>query len=414
MSWGTAHLTDGAEYWERFADRLEFGFAEVHNLIRSSAWQGHAFDAAESRAASDKEKASRVGERLREAAKVSRQGASDLSAAQSRLRSAVEDAWDAGFNVYDDYMVKYAGSVKTVEEQAVRQAQAEGFAGDIRQRAAQLLGLDQRVGSEITTALGNLIGFRFDEHKPDVDGADEKSKRSGAVHAVDNKTKGQDSPEDEGQKHGGSKSFGKGSTTHIESHGDTEKQWGHPTDPHEVWPDVPHKTGTFDGDHGSWEWHGPGRQGEAYASQHTDGITGKAGVDAWGAKGEAHWSRDVFGHPLTTSANGEAGVHGNADATITDHGVSLGADGFLGGELGGKADYNLGPMDLSMGGAAQYGVGGTAHLDVGMEDGKFVLGGTLGLAWGPGAKISPHIAIDPNALVGGLAKAGQWLSDLFN
>jgi len=164
MSWGTAHLTDGAEYWERFADRLEFGFAEVHNLIRSSAWQGHAFDAAESRAASDKEKASRVGERLREAAKVSRQGASDLSAAQSRLRSAVEDAWDAGFNVYDDYMVKYAGSVKTVEEQAVRQAQAEGFAGDIRQRAAQLLGLDQRVGSEITTALGNLIGFRFGYH----------------------------------------------------------------------------------------------------------------------------------------------------------------------------------------------------------------------------------------------------------
>jgi hypothetical protein len=38
----------------------------------------------------------------------------------------------------------------------------------------------------------------------------------------------------------------------------------------------------------------------------------------------------------------------------------------------------------------------------------------LGEAWGLGGKVSPHIAIDPNLLVNGVTKAGQWLSDLFN
>jgi hypothetical protein len=234
------------------------------------------------------------------------------------------------------------------------------------------------------------------------------------VRAVDYKTGGGGDEDDKDNGHGIDKSWGKGSKTHIQQHGDPEHQWGHPTDPHEAWPNVPGKTGTFDGDHGGWDWHGPGRQGEAFGSQTPDGVGGHAGVDAWGAKGDAHWSRDLFGHQLDTSASGEIGAHANADGALTDHGVSAGGYAFLGGEIAGKGDYHLGPVDLSLGGAAQYGVGGSAHLDVGMQDGKFVLGGTLGLAAGPGGKISPHIAIDPKAVVGGLQKAEQWLEGLFN
>ncbi|OBK48543.1 hypothetical protein [Mycobacterium sp. 1081908.1] len=163
LSWGTAHLIDGADYWVRFANRLESGFVDVHQRIRMSGWEGEAYDTAEGRAASDIEKATGVGDRLRGAAKVACAGASDESAAQSGLRYALEDAWDAGFDVHDDYTVKDAGTVETIEERAARQAQAEALAGNIRARAAQLVGLDQRIGAHITAALGGLAGFSFDE-----------------------------------------------------------------------------------------------------------------------------------------------------------------------------------------------------------------------------------------------------------
>ncbi|BBZ10615.1 hypothetical protein [Mycobacterium branderi] len=71
-------------------------------------------------------------------------------------------------------------------------------------------------------------------------------------------------------------------------------------------------------------------------------------------------------------------------------------------------------MDLSLGGAGQLGAGGSGHFDFGMQDGKFVLGGTFGAAWGLGGKISPHIAVDPNAVVRGVENAGKWLSGLFH
>jgi hypothetical protein len=167
LSWGIAHLTAGADYWVRFAERLEFGFVDVHRLIRMSGWEGEAYDAAEGRAASDIKKVTSVGDRLREAAKVAVAGASNESATQSGLRYALEDAWDAGFNVHDDYAVKDAGTVETIEEQAARQAQAEALAGNIRARAAQLVGLDQRIGADITAALGSLAGFSFDEKPVD-------------------------------------------------------------------------------------------------------------------------------------------------------------------------------------------------------------------------------------------------------
>jgi hypothetical protein len=210
-----------------------------------------------------------------------------------------------------------------------------------------------------------------------------------------------------------SRSFGKGGQR-IELHGDKQRQWGSPTDPHEAWPNVPDKTGTFDGGNGSSEWHGPGRQGEAYAEQRSDGIAGKADVGAWIAKGQVGWSRDVLGRPLDANVSGGLGADANADGTLSTHGVSLGADAFAGGQVGGNVDYNLGPVDLSLGGAAQYGAGGTAHLDIGMQNGKFVLGCTLGLAAGPGAKLSPHIAIDPHAIVNGVTEATEWLDSLFN
>ena len=221
----------------------------------------------------------------------------------------------------------------------------------VQQSAAE----EQRLGKRAAGV--QAVDFKTDTPHGDEPDKDKDKDKDGEGDGEDGKKGG----------HSGEKSFGKGSDTHIEQHGDPEKQWGHPTDPHEAFPNVPGKTGTFDGDHGKWEWHGPGRQGEAYGSQTPDGVGGHAGVDAWAVKGDANYSRDVFGNPLNASASGEIGAHSSADATLTDHGVSAGGDAFVGGELSGKADYSLGPVDLSLGAAGQIGAGGSAHFDAGME-----------------------------------------------
>lgn len=328
----------------------------------------------------------RLASQLDRAAMLTRTGARQLDVIVEQTRSLARTAAGAR-NPADQRMMLAALKSRLSAANAVvssTQQQAAGIAGQIRS-------LDYHPGKHDYAAV------------------------RGADYAEDGGPKPQpDDPDGEdGKGRGKSWSKGKGSNTHIHPHGEPEKQWGHPTNPHEAWPDVPKKTGTFDGDHGKWEWHGPGRQGGADASQTTDGVTGKAGVDAWGVKGDGHWSGDVFGHPLDSSASGEIGAHAGADGTLTKHGISLGADAFAGGEIEAKGDYHLGPVDLSLGGAAQLGAGGSAHLDFGMEDGKLVFGGTLGAAMGPGAKISPHIAVDPKAVLGGLQKAGQWLDDLF-
>jgi hypothetical protein len=242
----------------------------------------------------------------------------------------------------------------------------------------------------------------LDEH--DKKGDDDKKKKDGD----------KDGGDAEGHKGSGSWSKGKGSDTHVEQHGDTEQQWGHPTDPHEWKPDVPQKTGTFDDGKGHWQWKGPGYQTDAEAKQTTDGIGGKAGADGWVAKGGGDWSGNVFGHQLDANASAEAGAHANVDGVLTDHGVSAGGDAFVGIEGGVKGDYHLGPVDLSLGATGQLGAGGSGHFDLGMdENGKFVIGGTLGAAWGLGGKISPHIAIDPKGVSDAVDKAEQWLKDLF-
>jgi hypothetical protein len=166
LSWSTEHLTEGADYWERIADRWDSAFAEVEQQIRASEWAGSGFDAASDRAYVDKVKVGDTAEGLREGARIARRGASDISAAINRLRYSVEDAHDAGFDVYDDYTVASRRISRTAAERAARQAQAESFSADIRYRAAQLVACDQQIGSRITTAVGHIGGLSFDEHGP--------------------------------------------------------------------------------------------------------------------------------------------------------------------------------------------------------------------------------------------------------
>jgi hypothetical protein len=64
----------------------------------SASWKGNGPEALHARAYADKAKVSGLVDQLREAAKVARAGASNLYAARSHMRYAVEDAREAGFN----------------------------------------------------------------------------------------------------------------------------------------------------------------------------------------------------------------------------------------------------------------------------------------------------------------------------
>lgn len=131
---------------------------------------------------------SRAADQLLLAAKVARNGATDLYGARSRLRYAVEDADAAGFAVGQDLSVadRFYGASATFR--AARQAQAQAFAADIRQRAAQPVALDQQVAGKVTAATTGIS----DTFPPDPAAATSPHERE--VRAVDNHTFKRDPP----------------------------------------------------------------------------------------------------------------------------------------------------------------------------------------------------------------------------
>jgi hypothetical protein len=113
------------------------------------------------RVTADKAHAASKADQLREATSVARRGASDISAAKQRVMYAVEDAQNAKFNVGEDLSVTDKSNVRSKAQRAARQAQAQAFATDIRQRATQLSALDSGVATKITAAAGNVGNIDF-------------------------------------------------------------------------------------------------------------------------------------------------------------------------------------------------------------------------------------------------------------
>lgn len=71
----------------------------------------------------------------------------ELSAtAPRRVIYPVQDAHEGGFAVGEDLSVADTRTSRTAAEQAARRAQAQAFAGDLRQRATQLIGRESGSG----------------------------------------------------------------------------------------------------------------------------------------------------------------------------------------------------------------------------------------------------------------------------
>jgi hypothetical protein len=156
LAWPTEHLTDAADHWEAVAER-NYGLAnQVWRDASSVDWQGNAADALRTATHSDMITVSAAADQLQTAAKVARSGASDLYAARSRLRYALEDAQTAGFDVDEEGSVVDRSAAGSAARRAARQAQAEALAADIRQRAAQLVAIDQQVAGNVTAAVAGI------------------------------------------------------------------------------------------------------------------------------------------------------------------------------------------------------------------------------------------------------------------
>jgi hypothetical protein len=178
LAWPTEHLTEAADHWEAVGGR-SYGVAnKVWHDALSIDWHGEAADTLRTATHTDMLTTSAAVDQLHAAAKVARSGASDLYTARARMGYAVDDARTAGFDVGEDLSVTDRSSGGSLAQRAARRAQAQTLAGDIRQRAAQLVGLDQQVAGKITAAVAG-IRDTFPRNR---------------VHAVDNHTFKQDPP----------------------------------------------------------------------------------------------------------------------------------------------------------------------------------------------------------------------------
>jgi hypothetical protein len=102
LSWPTDHLTEAATHWETVGERSYEVAHGTWSDAQTVDWSGEAAEALRTDTHADMMTTSGVVDQLQEAANVARSGASDLEAARSQMRYAVEDARSAGFEVSED------------------------------------------------------------------------------------------------------------------------------------------------------------------------------------------------------------------------------------------------------------------------------------------------------------------------
>jgi hypothetical protein len=160
-SWDVDHLAEAALHWSAAADRWESTFHEAWQQSNAVNWKGYAANALQDRTSTDKSLVGSKADQLRQAAAIARKGAGDIDAAQRRVVYAVEDADNAGFRVGEDLSVIDKRNSKNAQERAARQAQAQTFAADIRNRAAALVALDKEVAANLAGPAGDVGNITF-------------------------------------------------------------------------------------------------------------------------------------------------------------------------------------------------------------------------------------------------------------
>jgi Colicin D len=160
QAWDVAHLEGAATHWKATAEHWESSFTSIHRVTVSpggTVWEGVAAEAAQERAFADLVEVRGLADVLHESSAIARRGAETLDAAKRSVLEAVEEASSAGYVVGEDL------SVAPPRASVAAAAQAQVYAADIQQRAAQLVAHDEAIAAKIATTSAPLTGVTFPE-----------------------------------------------------------------------------------------------------------------------------------------------------------------------------------------------------------------------------------------------------------
>lgn len=127
------------------------------------------------------------------------------------------------------------------------------------------------------------------------------------------------------------------------------------------------------------------------------GVSASANAEAYLAKG--HAEGDLKAGPAELKGSGDAlvGADAKADGHVGLTGAQGSAEAFAGAKAEGDASADVGGVGAGVHGEAWAGAGAEASGQFGMgSDGKFHVGGSVGLGLGIGGKVGASVAIDPS------------------
>jgi hypothetical protein len=161
------------------------------------------------------------------------------------------------------------------------------------------------------------------------------------------------------------------------------------------------------------------------AGVQTLGVDGSVGASIAngqlqaGVSGTAYLAQASANGSLTygvvgAQAEGKAfvGADASAKASVGKDGLHAGAEAFAGAKATGSVSADVAGVGVGTTGEGWAGAGAEAKADLGMKDGKFTVGGEVGVGLGLGGKVGVNVTVDPGKVVHSLGDAadavGSW------
>ncbi|GAA3806054.1 putative T7SS-secreted protein [Streptomyces chiangmaiensis] len=145
----------------------------------------------------------------------------------------------------------------------------------------------------------------------------------------------------------------------------------------------------------------------------TDGnLELKATGSAYLAKAQASGGAEYGILGVQAQGSALVGANAEAKATVGKSGLHAGAEAFAGAKAEGSASADVGGVGAGVTGEAWAGAGASASVDVGKgEDGKYHVGGEVGVGLGLGGKVGFQVTVDPGEVVDTVGDAADAVGD---
>ncbi|TSB32795.1 putative T7SS-secreted protein [Streptomyces benahoarensis] len=154
-----------------------------------------------------------------------------------------------------------------------------------------------------------------------------------------------------------------------------------------------------------------GAEGTVGASYKDGNLEAKVGGTAYLAKASAEGGYENGAFEAKGDASAFAGLDASATAAVGKEGAHLGAEAFAGAKATASGHADVGGIGAGATAEGWAGAGAEAHVDAGMKDGKFVIGGSVGVGLGLGGKVGAQIEIDPHKVVDTVSDAADAIGD---